>query len=487
MLASRAASPLPAGPVPPRMPMRMATACHTTGPGDQGARLVAPIIYGPGHGSARRQEDRDHRRPHRRLAGVRCGATRPAGGRGHRVDRRREGAHAHTTHGTKARRRRRGVRTRRDGPPTRRGRTRRSGRQVGARRRCAPRDRLRPRGVPRRRLPGCGMGRRRGCDAHLHVFAEGARRCVPAAHGPRWFVRRARLRQQPGLARLQLDGRREVGVAERVEVPGQRGRSARHPFQPGGRGADQDDGRQVDPGIRPVRGHLGRTLPARLGRHRFGARRPRRHRPAVRLVPRHHRRDHPRRRWLPRHGRLSARGRPAVATAAPCSWQAGGTVDGVNRLADETSPYLRQHRDNPVDWYPWGEDAFAAARQRGVPILLSVGYSACHWCHVMAHDCFEDDEVAAKMNELYVNVKVDREERPDVDALYMDAVQALTGRGGWPMTVFLTPEREPSFGGTYYPKESFLKLLDAIDDAYRNKPDDITKNTTALVKALDAT
>jgi len=176
-----------------------------------------------------------------------------------------------------------------------------------------------------------------------------------------------------------------------------------------------------------------------------------------------------------------------VATAAPCSWQAGGTVDGVNRLADETSPYLRQHRDNPVDWYPWGEDAFAAARQRGVPILLSVGYSACHWCHVMAHDCFEDDEVAAKMNELYVNVKVDREERPDVDALYMDAVQALTGRGGWPMTVFLTPEREPFFGGTYYPKESFLKLLDAIDDAYRNKPDDITKNTTALVKALDAT
>ena len=112
-----------------------------------------------------------------------------------------------------------------------------------------------------------------------------------------------------------------------------------------------------------------------------------------------------------------------------------------NRLAEETSPYLRQHRDNPVDWYPWGAEAFAAAEERNVPILLSVGYSACHWCHVMAHECFEDAEVAAKMNELFVNVKVDREERPDVDALYMDAVQALTGRGGWPMTVFMTPAR----------------------------------------------
>ncbi len=124
----------------------------------------------------------------------------------------------------------------------------------------------------------------------------------------------------------------------------------------------------------------------------------------------------------------------------------------VNRLADETSPYLRQHRDNPVDWYPWGTEAFAAAEQRNVPILLSVGYSACHWCHVMAHECFEDVEVATRMNELFVNVKVDREERPDVDAVYMDAVQALTGRGGWPMTVFMTPDREPFYGGTYFPK-----------------------------------
>ena len=134
-----------------------------------------------------------------------------------------------------------------------------------------------------------------------------------------------------------------------------------------------------------------------------------------------------------------------------------------NRLAQETSPYLRQHRDNPVDWYPWGAEAFAAAQERNVPILLSVGYSACHWCHVMAHECFEDAEVAERMNELFVNVKVDREERPDVDAVYMDAVQAMTGRGGWPMTVFMTPDREPFYGGTYFPKPQFL----AADDGDR--------------------
>ena len=124
-----------------------------------------------------------------------------------------------------------------------------------------------------------------------------------------------------------------------------------------------------------------------------------------------------------------------------------------NRLAGETSPYLRQHADNPVDWYPWGDEAFAAARDRDVPILLSVGYSSCHWCHVMAHESFEDPDVAAVMNRLFVNVKVDREERPDVDAIYMQAVQAMTGRGGWPMTVFLAPDGRPFFGGTYFPKD----------------------------------
>ena len=118
----------------------------------------------------------------------------------------------------------------------------------------------------------------------------------------------------------------------------------------------------------------------------------------------------------------------------------GGRVSGQNRLARETSPYLRQHADNPVDWYPWGDEAFAAARERDVPVLLSVGYSSCHWCHVMAHESFEDDDIAAEMNRRFVNIKVDREERPDIDAVYMEATQAMTGSGGWPMTVFMTPD-----------------------------------------------
>jgi uncharacterized protein YyaL (SSP411 family) len=131
----------------------------------------------------------------------------------------------------------------------------------------------------------------------------------------------------------------------------------------------------------------------------------------------------------------------------------------TNKLSEASSPYLRQHRDNPVDWYQWGDEAFAEAARTGKPILLSIGYSACHWCHVMAHESFEDDATASVMNQLFVNIKVDREERPDVDAIYMDAVQALTGRGGWPMTVFCTPTGEPFFGGTYYPQESFIKLM----------------------------
>jgi len=151
----------------------------------------------------------------------------------------------------------------------------------------------------------------------------------------------------------------------------------------------------------------------------------------------------------------------------------------VNRLADETSPYLRQHRDNPVDWYPWGEEAFARARSEDRPVLLSVGYAACHWCHVMAHESFEDEATAAVMNELFVSVKVDREERPDVDAVYMEAVQALTGRGGWPMTVFLTPEGLPFFGGTYYPSKprgglpAFSDLCRAIDSAWRERRQEV--------------
>jgi uncharacterized protein YyaL (SSP411 family) len=152
-----------------------------------------------------------------------------------------------------------------------------------------------------------------------------------------------------------------------------------------------------------------------------------------------------------------------------------------NRLAQETSPYLLQHQDNPVDWYAWGDAAFERARREDRPVLLSVGYSACHWCHVMAHESFEKPEIAALMNELFVNIKVDREERPDVDAIYMQAVQALTGRGGWPMTVFLTPDGRPFFGGTYYPPEDrqglpgLPRVLRAVADAYRSKRDDIER------------
>jgi uncharacterized protein YyaL (SSP411 family) len=156
----------------------------------------------------------------------------------------------------------------------------------------------------------------------------------------------------------------------------------------------------------------------------------------------------------------------------------------MNRLGGETSPYLRQHRDNPVDWYPWGGEAFAEARRRNVPVLLSVGYSSCHWCHVMAHECFEDHEVAAEMNARFVNVKVDREERPDIDAIYMEAVQAMTGRGGWPMTAFLAPDGSPFFAGTYFPKAAFLRLMEAVTDVWTNRREDVDTNVEALMGAI---
>jgi len=162
-------------------------------------------------------------------------------------------------------------------------------------------------------------------------------------------------------------------------------------------------------------------------------------------------------------------------------------VTAVNRLANEPSPYLRQHRDNPVDWFPWGPEAFEEARRRNVPILLSIGYSSCHWCHVMAHECFEDNDVAVVMNRLFVNIKVDREERPDVDALYMDAIQALTERGGWPLTAFLTPTGEPFYGGTYFPKPAFLQVMAAVDDAWHNKRADVENNVAALGDAIRRT
>jgi uncharacterized protein len=162
----------------------------------------------------------------------------------------------------------------------------------------------------------------------------------------------------------------------------------------------------------------------------------------------------------------------------------------VNRLAHETSPYLLQHADNPVDWYPWGEEALGRARDEDRPILLSIGYAACHWCHVMEHESFEDVSTAAAMNERFVNIKVDREERPDLDAVYMEAVVALSGHGGWPMTVFLTPAGEPFYGGTYYPPEprhgmpSFRQVLDSIAEAWRDRRDDVSRAAAQLVEAV---
>ena len=158
----------------------------------------------------------------------------------------------------------------------------------------------------------------------------------------------------------------------------------------------------------------------------------------------------------------------------------------ANRLANETSPYLLQHAHNPVDWYPWGPDAFERARRENKPILLSVGYSACHWCHVMERESFEDEATAGVMNELFVNVKVDREERPDVDSIYMQAVQAMNGHGGWPMTVFLTPQLEPFWGGTYFPPTdrqgmpSFQRMLRVVAEAYRSRPEDIKRVAASM-------
>ena len=161
-----------------------------------------------------------------------------------------------------------------------------------------------------------------------------------------------------------------------------------------------------------------------------------------------------------------------------------------NRLANESSPYLLQHANNPVDWYPWGDEALAKALAEDKPILLSVGYSACHWCHVMERESFENPTIAAQMNAEFVSVKVDREERPDIDSIYMTAVQAMTGHGGWPMTVFLTPDGKPFYGGTYFPPEdrggmpSFPRVLEAISDAYRNNRSDIMQNTEHLLERM---
>src|SRR5487761_1391885 len=161
-----------------------------------------------------------------------------------------------------------------------------------------------------------------------------------------------------------------------------------------------------------------------------------------------------------------------------------GSDSIMNRLKDATSPYLLQHADNPVDWWQWSDDAFEEARRRDVPVLLSVGYSACHWCHVMAHESFEDPATAALLNEHMVAIKVDREERPDVDAVYMTATQAMTGQGGWPMTVFMTADREPFYCGTYFPRELFQRLIRGVPQAWRDDRGSVSNQAKGISVAL---
>ena len=166
------------------------------------------------------------------------------------------------------------------------------------------------------------------------------------------------------------------------------------------------------------------------------------------------------------------------------------SLEFTNHLINESSPYLLQHAHNPVDWYPWGEEAFARARRENKPVLLSIGYSACHWCHVMAHESFEDEEIAQLMNENFVNIKVDREERPDLDHIYMNAVQMMTHHGGWPMTVFLTPDAVPFYGGTYFPPQDrynmpgFPRVLLSVGEAYRERQTDIAETSKSLINEL---
>ncbi|PYQ34167.1 MAG: thioredoxin domain-containing protein, partial [Acidobacteria bacterium] len=163
-----------------------------------------------------------------------------------------------------------------------------------------------------------------------------------------------------------------------------------------------------------------------------------------------------------------------------------------NRLSKETSPYLLQHAHNPVEWYPWGEEALAKARRENKPIFLSIGYSACHWCHVMERESFENEEVASILNERFVSIKVDREERPDIDSIYMQAVQLMTGHGGWPMSVFLTPEGGPFYAGTYFPPDDrhgmpgFKRVLAHVSDTYRSRRNDVEEASAEIVQAIGA-
>src|SRR4051794_38459204 len=298
------------------------------------------------------------------------------------------------------------------------------------------RDRARGRGLPalpervdrdRRRAP---VGRRRP-DARLGDRRGGARGVRRRQH----LLRARPLRRPPGAGALPDRGapatRSRLGARPARGARGTRHhRRALRAGWPHGCDIHRRPDALLLPALRRLRHDRGRQL----GDLRGAARVLRR--PLLRA---------------PRLGGAPAR----VRDRCVCHARRRGhpPVAQVNRLATETSPYLLQHRDNPVDWYPWGEEALSRARAEDRPILLSIGYAACHWCHVMEHESFENEETAALMNERFVNIKVDREERPDLDTIYMAAVQAITGQGGWPMTVFLTPDGEPFYGGTYFPPE----------------------------------
>src|SRR5437773_476210 len=179
----------------------------------------------------------------------------------------------------------------------------------------------------------------------------------------------------------------------------------------------------------------------------------------------------------------------ALAVTPPPATGAGpeGAEPRPNHLLGQASPYLQQHLYNPVDWYPWGEEALGRARREGKPIFLSIGYSACHWCHVMEREAFSDPEIARLLRDSFVSIKVDREERPDLDDLYMTAVIAMTGSGGWPMSVFLTPDREPFFGGTYFPKDRFREVILSAADAWKNRRSEIVATARRVRAAIAST
>ena len=390
-------------------------------------------------------------------------------GRRHRAHRRRPGAQPHPAHGPQARRRGRRVRARRHRARAPRRRPRRAGAERGAASTaCCTPSASPPRSCLGDDFMAAPVGRRRRRPARLGVLAEGAGRRVRAADDARAGRSSGSTSTTGRLAGVQLDGRGQVGAAERQPLPRQGARAAGHPLQPRRRRAGEDDGRQEHPRLQRSSRTSGTSGRRSAGTSPTPSPSPGPASPCCRTGSRP----------------PPARSSTSTAASTPPALAERSSVASTGepprrRRRRRTSASTATTRSTGTRGAPRRSPRPA---DRDVPVLLSVGYSACHWCHVMAHECFEDADVAAEMNAPFVNVKVDREERPDVDAIYMDAVQAMTGRGGWPMTVFLTPDGEPFYGGTYFPKPQFLQLMAAIDDAWRNRRDELDKNTDALAR-----